>query len=87
MLVGEMLIGKSLQIQCTNENGATQFFTFNEQGAKFHNTGVKISSDNEGSGNGITLGTSKNEGLIITRNTGSKENPRKKFRVKMNADE
>lgn len=73
------LIGKNLCVMCDSEDGKQRYFKFDMTGAHYHNTGIEITSDDEGSGNGITLGIGEDEGLIITRNNGM-------FRVVLNAN-
>lgn len=74
------IIGETLEVACNSPDGMVQYFKFDVDGARFHNTGIRITSDGPGEGNGITLGIGENEGLIITRNDGM-------FRAVMNANE
>lgn len=69
-----------MQVVCPNPDGGDKLFTFDEKGAKYHNAGISVTSDGEGTGNGVTIGTEPNEGVMVTRKDG-------KGRIVMNANE
>lgn len=79
-LAGRIMFTEVLNAICPAPDGKTYYFTFDQNGAHYHNTGINITSDGEGTGNGIFLGIKADEGLIVTRNDG-------KFRVVLNAND
>lgn len=75
-LMGNALIGENLHIVCNNKDGTVQFFKFDENGAEFHNAGIRITSDGTNS-NGINL--TPEDGITVFNSAGT-------FRIIMNKD-